>query len=433
MKDEFIADIAARIRADKRLGELPPVQIIGVGMQADMARGALKALGCYDDNAENAFSFSANFLPKGVKKAVITAADRQAAARVLKVKPQASVLIVNINDRSLYVTDLLIMAFIVLKKGRQGRIYNEAALECAGFERIVPKADAEALFQGYADNDDEPFVFQDAKSDEFKRLQKTELEILIETDRVCRENGIQYSLAGGTLLGAARHKGFIPWDYDIDIMMSPENFHRFLKLSDKFSGEYFLQTPQTDKKNYFFFKVRKNGTLMTTEMTDKLDIHKGVFIDVFVHNFTAKGKLLQKLHRIATKSVRSLVYNKWNGTPVRGKKGSSLPFIVRAGATVLKTLLPMKLLCRAQFFVTGFFKEDTGFMYDGLGQHLERGAFPSAWFDEYTELEFEGRKFPVIAEYKRYLEYLYGKDHTTLPPVSERHISHDIVRLDLGA
>lgn len=169
---------------------------------------------------------------------------------------------------------------------------------------------------------------------------------------------------------------------------------------------------------------------MTTEMTDKLGIHNGVFIDVFRHSYTSRYGLLRRLHRFLTKCVRSLVYNKWNGTRVRGAKGTHVNPVIRWTATALKTLLPMRVLCCLQRTVIDHYKEDTGYMYDGWGQNLGRGAFPSEWFYEFDELEFEGESFPVVAEYEKYLSYLYG-DYMTLPPVSQRHISHEIVRLSL--
>ncbi len=278
---------------------------------------------------------------------------------------------------------------------------------------------------------DEIFAFYEVYDEPFQKLKKLQLKLLDELDRVCKENNIEYFLAGGTLLGACRHGGFIPWDYDIDVMMSPENFRKFCKLSNKFGKEYFLQTPKTDPNNHFFTKLRLNGTKMTTPMTDKLDIHNGIFIDIFEHSYTADTLNGQKIHRLLTKTFRSLVYNKWNDSVVKGASGQELSEFKSRVATTLKNILPMALLEKIQFFVIDFFKKPKKYMYDGMGQNLNRGAFPSKWLGEKTTLEFEGKKYPVPKEYKKYLKFLYG-DYMKLPPCCQRHISHEIVNLDFG-
>lgn len=296
---------------------------------------------------------------------------------------------------------------------------------------ILPIEDALEIDEFINNPNNGIFVFSDALSEDFKRLQRLQLKLLDELDRVCRENGIEYSLAGGTLLGACRHGGFIPWDYDIDVMMSPENFRKFCRLSNKFGKEYFLQTPKTDSNNHFFTKLRLNGTKMTTPMTDKLNIHNGIFIDIFEHSYTADTLNGQKIHFLLTKTFRSLVYNKWNGSVVKGAKGQELGRFASVCATVLKNVLPMTLLEKIQFFAIDFFKKPKKYMYDGMGQNLNRGAFPSKWLSEKTTLEFEGKKYPVPKEYKKYLKFLYG-DYMKLPPCCQRHISHEIVNLDFG-
>ena len=119
-----------------------------------------------------------------------------------------------------------------------------------------------------------------------RELQLVELEILLEVDRVCRENGIEYFLDGGTALGAVRHGGFIPWDDDIDIGMTRENYEKFLEIApEKLKNDYFLQTRKTDKKApYMYAKVRKNGTVFMEWNKRNLDMHHGIYIDIFPYD-----------------------------------------------------------------------------------------------------------------------------------------------------
>ena len=85
------------------------------------------------------------------------------------------------------------------------------------------------------------------KNEELRKVQLTELETLKKIDEVCKKNKINYFLIGGTLLGAARHKGFIPWDDDIDLMMFREDYDKFIKeFSKNNNGEYFIQSYETE-------------------------------------------------------------------------------------------------------------------------------------------------------------------------------------------
>jgi lipopolysaccharide cholinephosphotransferase len=113
-----------------------------------------------------------------------------------------------------------------------------------------------------------------------ERLKETELDIFIEIDRFCRKNEIQYSLAGGTLLGAVRHKGFIPWD-DIDLMMTRENYDRFISLFSKEAGRYRVITYQNNPQyKYLFAKVVDSQTKVVEEHYFPVD-DLGVFVDIF--------------------------------------------------------------------------------------------------------------------------------------------------------
>lgn len=304
------------------------------------------------------------------------------------------------------------------------------------FEDIkVPLKDAVELTMAGADSPDEMFVFSDAQTHEFKTVQAIVFGILKEIDKVCKEHDIEYFLAGGTLLGAIRHGGFIPWDYDGDVMMTRENYEKFIAAAESsLPDTLFLQTPESDTDNHFYTKVRLNGTVFSTEFTEKFkDLHQGIFVDIFAHDKTAAGKTGQKIHRDLTILARSLVFNKWGGTKVKGAEQDGSNKIIRGIATVIKTVLPMKVLERFQFFVIRLYRKNkkTKYLYDGMGQNLRRGAFLKSWLDEAIDWDFEGYRFPVPKEYKKYLTWLYG-DYEELIPCSERHISHDITRLDLG-
>ncbi|MCC8065699.1 MAG: LicD family protein [Clostridiales bacterium] len=237
--------------------------------------------------------------------------------------------------------------------------------------------------------------FDNAYSGKLKALQNVLLGTLLEVDRICRKHGIQYFLAGGTLLGAIRHHGFIPWDDDVDVMMTREEYERFLQVAPgELSDAYFLQLSNYNP----YTRIRVNDTIFSSEFMARFeDIHSGIFLDIFAHDRTAAHKGSQKLHFMVTKLTRSIVFNKWGNTDVKGD--GSHP-VIRWIVSRLRHIIPMKLALWARDHTLVFFrKKETGFLYDGMGQNMGRGAFPESWLSEAVYVDFEGHPLPVPRDY----------------------------------
>ena len=123
------------------------------------------------------------------------------------------------------------------------------------------------------------------KQIELPEMKAIEIAILDCFDSFCRENGLSYSLAGGTLLGAVRHKGFIPWDDDIDVLMSRENYEKLQSLAASFPNPYQVNSIHTETNRrkpylYTYTKIVDTRTLLV-EKPDELDYETGIYIDVF--------------------------------------------------------------------------------------------------------------------------------------------------------
>ena len=118
---------------------------------------------------------------------------------------------------------------------------------------------------------------------ELRKLQLTILDILKEITRVCDRNGISYFIVAGTALGAVRHGGFIPWDDDLDIGMTRDNYNMFLRIAqNELPPDLFLQTVETDPESIFYFaKVRKSGTRFIEDYCKGLNMHQGAYVDIF--------------------------------------------------------------------------------------------------------------------------------------------------------
>ena len=120
--------------------------------------------------------------------------------------------------------------------------------------------------------------------EELKALQACFLEIIKDIDRVCQEHGLCYMAAGGTALGSVRHKGFIPWDDDVDILMPREDLNRFVELFEECMGDkYELTTPNSDKYQLesMISAVYKKNTLKAAFLDYNTPFPKGVHIDIF--------------------------------------------------------------------------------------------------------------------------------------------------------
>lgn len=333
---------------------------------------------------------------------------------------------------------MFFMACRTLKKGVYyagfgGCSIKAKALASGGYLPVMTYEDALFMVKFQRERPDELFCFDNTYGGRLADLHKALFICLDEFDRICRANGIKYFLGGGSLLGAVRHGGMIPWDDDMDVMMLRDDYRRFLEVvgSEIDDEKFFFQSAETDSDYHSIFtKIRLNGTVFTTRFSSRFgSSHQGIFLDIFVHDKTADIKLLQKLHVFATLFARSMVFHKWEGTPMHFYGKAKL--LCRLATRYIKRT-DMKKLERIQERVVTFFDRfPTHSLYDGTGEHLRHGAFPARWLKKSAEMKFGDRSYPVPAGYDKYLRYSYG-DYMTLIPASLRKAGHDIVRFDLG-
>lgn len=130
-----------------------------------------------------------------------------------------------------------------------------------------------------------------------EELQKTEYEILCEFADFCEKHNLEYVLAGGTLLGAVRHNGFIPWDDDIDVYMEVHDFKKFVKLIKKnpVQGLHLSWLDTEPQSPFCFAKLRRCGTFFPSLLIETLDMHNGVWIDIFTYSGYPKNHIAQKI------------------------------------------------------------------------------------------------------------------------------------------
>ncbi|MCD7755805.1 MAG: LicD family protein [Firmicutes bacterium] len=266
-----------------------------------------------------------------------------------------------------------------------------------------------------------------------RQLQLVQMKCLLELDRVCRENGITYFLGGGTLLGAVRHQGFIPWDDDVDVMMSRADFDRLAQIAPQaVDAEFFFQNSRTDAAYHSpFAKLRIRGTRFTTPFSSRFpEMHNEISIDIFAHDAGPRSPFLLKIHIFLTRFTRSMVYHRWDGSPLQfyGK----LPWLC-AVVSAVTGRMSMRRLEQIQHWVMTFWNRwNTGRLYDGMGEHLSHGSFDAGILEEGTQLTFEGHSFPAPKRYDEYLRFSYGEDYMQWPRPGLRGSHHAAVDFSLG-
>ena len=254
-------------------------------------------------------------------------------------------------------------------------------------------------------------------------LKNTQLELLDEFKNFCDTHNLRFYLFGGTLLGAIRNNGFIPWDDDIDVCMPRDDYNKFLEFY-KENDKYFLQSTQTDKYYFYHFvKLTKKNTVYDEFMTQHLKTKKGIFIDIFPINGYPE-KIISKFH-----------YNFW--LFLLNKKSYPLNFIKtkkikRNCLYILMTILSWVLLWWAPYHLCA--KMRNNFMKRHqytksnkviVGTNL-RKIYNRDFFVGITSIIFEGRIMYGMGDVTKYLTKMYG-DYMELPPEAERIPHHYLV------
>lgn len=260
-------------------------------------------------------------------------------------------------------------------------------------------------------------------------LQINLLEMLIEIDRICRKHNIKYSLDGGTLLGAIRHKGFIPWDDDVDIIMRREEYQRFYKACkleiDK--NRFFLQEYRTDKAyRWGYAKMRRKGTEFIRLGQEHLKNRTGIFVDIFVVDNVPDQWLMRRLHYVACFVIRKFLYAELgmkNEKSAIGQKiyGGCFRKIPRNAIFKWRNRIAKKCNQRRTKLVAHM-----------TYPYPKRAKFgmPALCFDEMIDVEFEGYQFKCFKEYDTYLSLLYG-NYIELPPEENRVAHLDVSSISL--
>ena len=258
-----------------------------------------------------------------------------------------------------------------------------------------------------------------------RKMQSVVLDMLCDIDKFCADNGIMWFLSGGSVLGAVRHHGFIPWDDDGDIMMPRPDYEKFLKLfKEDFKDKYGVGSFETDDQ--WHRQNAKIWDLSTKAHCENLeDEDLGVFIDVFAidglpENADARRRYYRKL-KILCGLQNASVRKKY----LEGEKNVA---VKRIASVITKPFGARYFTSKITDLAKKYDFETSKYVGASTACHYgERETMNKEDMDKEVRLDFEGHQFPVPVGYKKYLSSLYG-DYMTIPEGAEEkgysHLDH---------
>ena len=262
-----------------------------------------------------------------------------------------------------------------------------------------------------------------------KQLQTVELNILCSLDCFCRENDIKYSLYAGTMLGAVRHKGFIPWDDDVDIAMTRNEYTRFCKcIMEKPMDGYVFENYETDNRcGTCHGKLRKLNSYFLQEGEIEGTGHHEIWVDIFPldkYPYDKKGKKVKSVGRMNVFLTRA---------NVKQTTDSFVKRIIRNIIKIIPSKIRQQILIRnTRYLIRNTLETNGDYCWLSMStlENIDKYEFSKGICEEYDLLEFEGYMFSAFKKSKEMLTHIYG-DYMKLPPVEQRVCSHKPVKVVL--
>lgn len=263
-----------------------------------------------------------------------------------------------------------------------------------------------------------------------REIQLKQLDLLIETVRICDKYNIPYYLIGGTLIGAVRHKGFIPWDDDIDVAMPRDAYERFIRLAQtELEHGYILE-------HYSLTEGYREYLLHVTDPSSRISVRKvnsvssGIYIDILPIDGIPEGtsKVIYRLNILRFRLLAGLV----NINYIRDKKRSRIEKLCIGLGRLIpvgKLMNLRKIRVKTDKYVKRFRYEECDSVGTIFGNYGFHEIVPRDFFGSGVLVTFEGHKFKAPTRTHEYLQHMYG-DYMTPPPENERgghHIDERII------
>lgn len=256
------------------------------------------------------------------------------------------------------------------------------------------------------------------QNEQLRKLQLVILDMLIQLDAICRKHDIKYMIVAGTLLGAIRHGGFIPWDDDIDVTMLRDDYVKFREAckTDLDSNKYFFQDHSTDSGyRWGYARIRRKGSEFLRKGHEHLKMQTGIFLDIFPSDNIPDFYPIRLVHCFECFLLRKVLYSEVGKISERRTlKRFIYKFI---------NVIPVEFVHQRFENMAKYWNGKKAKYNRTLAFPPRAGAWlgtPRRWDVNATEVEFEGHKFFATKYYDEYLTWRFG-DYMKLPPPEKRH------------
>lgn len=260
-----------------------------------------------------------------------------------------------------------------------------------------------------------------------KQVQNIETNMLEMVDRFCKEHQINYTLGYGTLLGAVRHKGPIPWDDDVDICMMRNDYNRFMELWKvaNIEGYYLQETGRNSESNINHAKIKKNGTVLASDRDFANNEHHGIWIDIFAMDKIPIDIKLRKRMLFWAK-IRIIFTRNY---PL--KKNGKLMEILSKMILMIPKPVKKALKNYAEDYIEQYKNMEKDYEIINLAApFLLKEFYPKGIMSNFIDIDYDGHQFKAVSDYVRMLTIRYG-NYMKLPPEEERVCTHNPTHVQL--
>lgn len=267
--------------------------------------------------------------------------------------------------------------------------------------------------------------------DELREVHKISMEILCDVIELCKKHNLKYFAIAGTALGTVKYKGFIPWDDDIDIGMLREDYNKFIEIAKKeLPKKLFLQNFHTEYDTPFYYsKIRNKETKFIEKYYDKLNINKGIFIDIFPIDNIPDNKILQNIQYIKSKIISNIFISTSISEISSNNKSSKYmikKLIRKFMNKIFKNANKEKIFYMLEKELTKYNKKKT----KRIGRVNENEIIKINYIYPLKQLEFEGIKINVPGNYHEYLKNRFG-DYMKTPKEEDKR-NHNPLKIKVN-